>query len=398
MRIENLRKIKEDTIEKAVATVIYEDIDRAPADVYFYTSEAYSQFLNLNPDACLVAGYLTAIFVGEKRIWIDGQVDDQLKKGLVHNMKTFRQWYGRKYQILEIESNDKVFPIKKQNRLNSGLFFSGGVDSIYSLQNNRLKYQPDHPLYINDCLMIDGFDMNQSSESTNDQQIFKRALKGAQQITDEAKVNLIPVYTNLRHHFYGDDYFWGNWQHGSALAAIGHCFTSRLNSIFIASSHAPAMLEPWGSHPLIDRYHSSHDLTLIHDDLCSTFKKLELISTWETAFQNIRSCYLNNQTKLNCCTCEKCARIMVTLMALGILDKSQAFPIHQISPSLLKESILKHPKESHFDVNFLQLVPYLKKHGYLDIANLILKENRIKSKIQRFDKCYTQGKLKKIIR
>jgi len=397
MRIENLRKIKENNIEKAVATVIFEDNDRAPADVYFHTSEEYNHFIGLNPDAFVLAAYTSAMFSGEKRIYIEGKIDENLKKGLLLNMKCFQRWYGRKYKVIPIESsNIGISQMNNPNR-NTGAFFSGGIDSIYTLQNNRLKYSPDHPLHIKDCFIIHGFDMYWSSQHNKDIHIFERAVKRARLITEETGTNLIPVFTNLRHHFYGDRGFWGSWHHGAALAAVSHCFTSRVKSIFIASSFSPSMIEPWGTHPLIDPNHSSSYLKVIHDDLCSTIEKLELISTWETAFQNIRSCYQNDETLLNCCHCEKCVRIMITLMALGILDKSHAFPIHHISPELLRNAIREHRIERFFRGSYLQLVPFLKKHGYIDMANIVLQENKLKSKLRRLDQRYFHGKLKKLI-
>ena len=397
MRIENLREIKEDGKEKSVATVIFEDIERDPADVYFHTSEEYSQSFKLNPHAFLLAGYLSAMNIGEKRIYIDGKVDEAILKGLLHNMRIFQKWYGRKYKVLPIESSNKVFSQSKNSNLNTGLFFSGGVDSIYSLRNNRLKYKPDHPLYIKDCFIINGFDMNKSNQLKEDQEIFKRAFTCAEKITKEAGADLIPVYTNLRHYFYGDASFWPKWHHGSALAAVGHCFTSRINTVFIASTFGPSMLDPWGSHPLIDPNHGSNDLKIIHDDLFTTFEKLKLISAWEIGFQNIRSCYQNDKDLLNCCHCLKCTRIMIALMALGVLEKSQAFPIHNIPPKQLKEMMQKQSVESLFKTEYLDLVPLLRKHGHENSAKLILQENRLKSKLRRLDQSYFSGNLKKLI-
>jgi len=397
MRIENLRKIKENGIEKAVATVIFEDNERPPADVYFHTSEEYNQFLGLNPDAFLLAGFISAMNMGEKRIWIQGKVDEALKNGIIKNMQTYQKWYGRKYRVLPIETDNKDFTQNKNTNLNTGLFFSGGLDSIYSLRTNRLKYGREHPLYVKDCFIVDGFDMHRFSMSKEGSYIFERAVNSARKVTDEAGANLIPVTTNLRHYFNGDEMFWPNWHFGAALAAIGHCFISRISSVFIASSFAPSMLEPCGSHPDIDHNYSGSDLKVIHDDLCSTFEKIKLIIQWETGFQNIRSCYQNDENNLNCCHCEKCVRIMITLMALGALDRSQTFPIHQISHSLLNNVLQKQTKEAWFSSWYVPLVPLLIKQGRQDLANLILKENSIKAKVRRFDQCYFQGKLKNLI-
>ncbi len=55
MRIENLRFEKQDNNLKAVATVIWEDCQRAAQELYFETEEKFVDSLSCDPHAFLVA-------------------------------------------------------------------------------------------------------------------------------------------------------------------------------------------------------------------------------------------------------------------------------------------------------------------------------------------------------
>ena len=394
MRIENLKYINSGSQHGVTASISWEENDRPVFTMYFYTEK--EEQISLNPDAFLTACYIPAMYLGEKRIKVDGLLDSELKRGTNLNMNMFQKWYGRKYKTLSIEENKSVFEYKK-NVSNAGLFFSGGVDSIYSLLLNRKKYKNTHPLFINDCFIVHGFDIYEQDGNDDHRFYFDRAVKSTKKITEDVGAKLIPVFTNVRQLFFDYSSFCPRWFHGAALASVGHCFASRINSIFIASSFTPSMLVPYGSHPLLDLNFSSSHLKVIHDDLSATIDKLRLISESEVSFQNIRTCYQNNEKFLNCCHCEKCIRIMLTLMALGVLDRNHAFPLHEISSSSLISAMREHSEERHFKGLYLELVPFLRNRGHQDLVNVILNENRLKSKIRRFDECYFQGKLKSLL-
>jgi len=396
VKIINLRKEIREGFSRVTATVIWEDVNRINQDISFSTREELRDSFSLNPDAFLIACCLPAMYVGEKRIKIEGYICPKVKDGLKQNMEIFRHWYGRnRYFPIAIEADIRKSSLTQNSNKHVGLFFSGGIDSLFSLRTNRLAYSLNHEASIKDCFLVYGFDMPFSEEIDENSAIFKRAYEKAKIVTDDASANLIPIYTNIRKLDQGlGAKFWPNWYHGAALASVAHCFTPRLKAIHIASTNAIENNEPWGSHPDIDPNYSSNELKIIHDDLCPKFEKLKIISDWEVAFQNIRTCYQNHEELLNCCACKKCFKVMIMLTALNKLAASRAFPIHEISVEQLK-LLLWDQKEADFKVNFKVLIPFLKKYGQNQLARIIVDECSFKARLRRFDIEFWNGRLTK---
>lgn len=161
---------------------------------------------------------------------------------------------------------------------------------------------------------------------------------------------------------------------GAVLAAVGHAFASRFNSLYIASSFDLPNLVPCGSHPLLDPMFSSYELQFRHRDVeLSRLEKIRIVSEWDAAFQNFRVCLANVPDQLNCGKCEKCVRTMLGLEAPGVLDKTQAFEEDTVTPDML----------SPFKINIRHRPPFyeellgpLREMRRDDLVNLIEKKLR----------------------
>jgi len=394
VEIKNIREETRDGLSRAVATVVWEDVDKASLDIYFETSDEFRDDLVVNPNAFLVGCCLPAMYLGEKRIKIEGEVCSILHKGIVTNIQTFRKWYGSQYRPIQIDANIKASSTSTNRRNRAGLFFSGGVDSIFSLRNNRLTYPLNHPSSIKDCFLVHGFDIYHDENSEKKFDIFDRAMKSAAEVAKEAQVNLIPVFTNVR-HLYSDVDFWIKWFHGAALSSVAHCFTSRISMMYIASTDSPRNLQPWGSHPSLDRNYSSLDLKIIHDKLSARIEKIKIIADWDIALQNLRVCTINHDKFLNCGRCIKCIKTMAMLLAIGKLKYAEAFPIHDLSPQELKRAF-RHQNQIDFKINYLALVDLLEAQKRYDLARAILDDAGAKGNIRRFDEQCLGGKLAKL--
>ena len=62
----------------------------------------------------------------------------------------------------------------------------------------------------------------------------------------------------------------------------------------------------------------------------SRLEKTKLVAEWDVALQNIKVCN-RNWPGDNCGRCEKCTRVMLSLLALGVLEKTHAFPVNDVS-------------------------------------------------------------------
>jgi len=371
LKIENLITEKNGDRSRVAATVTWEDCDRPKQEVYFETDEAFSHDLSLNPHAFLVGGILPAMRHGEERILVDGEICPELRNGLITVMSWMKTWYySPDKKLVRIEA-------KKQSSIPSpcaparaGLFFSGGIDSLGTLRNNRLHYPLDHPLSIKDGILIYG----QNWESDDRPATFKHAVQELSGVTRDARITLIPVYTNVR-HLDGESEFFQYQFHGAVLAAVAHALANRFNAMLISSSsHIPNLFlrkkkhfSPWGSHPLIDPCYSSSDMKIRHEDLAmSRLDKVRLISQWDAGLQNIKVCPPNYPGD-NCGVCEKCIRTELGLLVLGVLDKTRAFPLDDLNADLISQFSIDEDKMQFY----LELLQPLADVGRYDLVRAI---------------------------
>ena len=130
-----------------------------------------------------------------------------------------------------------------------GLFFTGGVDSFYTLRRNLDEV---------DCLInVHGFDI-----ALEDTERYRKSVQGLRAVAEDLALELILVETNLRSHFLFQKFSWEK-THISALAAVAHSLQKRVGTVRIAGSDVPP---PWGSHPDLDRLWSSSSLNLVNDE------------------------------------------------------------------------------------------------------------------------------------
>jgi hypothetical protein len=279
------------------------------------------------------------------------------------------------YKPLTIETkiSPTVWRSKEQRR--AGLFLSGGIDSLAALRVNKASYSAQHPGSVKDCLLIHGFDIGGVIKRGMKYHVFDRAKAAMSLVAEDAKVTLIPVYTNIRHLCDERD-LWLNKFFGAVLAAVAHAFDSRLNLVYIASSYDIPNLGPCGSHPLLDPEYSSFDLTIKHRDLAlSRLDKLRLVADWDVAFNNFRVCLANVEDRLNCGKCEKCVRTMTELLAIGVLQKTNAFVENDVSPELFAGFDITIRHRAPF---YEAILPLLEERGRDDLVQTI------KSKLEKW--------------
>jgi hypothetical protein len=411
MKIGNPRIEKSGGRARVVATVRWEDCDRPTQEVYFETDSAFSDGLSCGPHAFLVGGILPAMRHGEERIVVEGEICPELRSGLITVMNWMKVWYYTPdKKLVRIEAKTKSGkPKRTQER--AGCFFSGGIDSLGTLRNNRLLYPPDHPLSIRDGVFIYG----QNWESDDQPETFERAVKELSEVTRDAGITLIPVYTNVRYLDEESEFFQLQF-HGAVLAAVAHALAERFSAMLISSSsHIPDLFLrkrknflPWGSHPVIDPCYSCTDMRIRHEDTAlSRFDKVRLISRWDAGLQNIKVCPPNYPGD-NCGVCEKCIRTELGLLASGVLDKTRAFPLNDICADLISNLHLNEDK-MQFYLELLQPLSDIGRHDLVRAIeqcrkNLEKKESRLKkrmrqyelgmkSKVKQFDSKYLNGYL-----
>jgi len=268
-------------------------------------------------DAFLAIAIIPAMRLGEKLV-VKGQVSEKL----LHNSYKIQEIYhsfDRRLSIIDIEV-DKILPWdpiayfreKETDQRTVGSFFSGGVDSFYTLGQ--------HIHEIETLIFVQGFDIPLNNLSLRHQ-----VSQSLQQAATQLDKNLVEVETNLRYlsNAFGD---WGEIYHGAALAAVGTILSSLCSEIYIPSSYPYYSLFPWGSHPLLDPLFSSNLVELIHDG-CEAYRieKIKAISNDEIAMNTLRVCYKNPNNHYNCGQCVKCLWTMAYLQQIDSLAKCKTF-------------------------------------------------------------------------
>jgi hypothetical protein len=371
MRIENLRIEKNGERLRTVANVFWEDCSRPAQELYFETNENFADSLTCNPHAFLVACTMPAMHFGEHRLSIEGEICPELKDGLMTVMNWMRfWWYNPSRRLVTIEG--KTISEYPEQRISerAGVFFSGGIDALSTLVVNRMGYPLKHPGSIKDGLLVCGLEIP-------DPVIFKYVLDSLSVLAENANISLVPIFTNIRSLGPEDDkVFWGEfWRKefmGATLAAIAHAFANRLTRVSINSSDVIPDIVPYGTHPLVDPCFSSSDLRIRHEGITlSRLEKTRMVSAWAPALQNLRVCNdakLYQPGRLNCGKCEKCIRTMLTLKALGVLDKTTVFPDHDISVELIKANLTV---EGDVIMHYPEIISALYEKGHHEIAQAI---------------------------
>lgn len=370
MRISNLKFSNEEKQARVMATIQWEDCDRPDHEIFIETEEEFVQDLSLNPHSFLVGCIIPALHFGERRIFIDAEICPTLREGLETVMALMKEWTKGEYKPLNIEAKTRSVVHNLNNRRRAGLFLSGGMDSLAALRINKKTYPEQHPGSIKDCLFVHGFDIGGVIQRGMKYHVFDRAKMALSEVAKDAKVTLIPVYTNIR-HLCDERELWLDRFFGAVLAAVAHAFSSRLNLVYIASSYDIPNLTPCGSHPLLDPAYSSYALRIIHRDLAlSRLEKLRIVADWDVAFQNFRVCLANVPDRLNCGKCEKCIRTMTELLAIDALDKTKAFIENDVTSEQLEQFDITI---RHRDSFYREMLSLLEKQGRDDLVNTIKK-------------------------
>jgi len=211
-------------------------------------------------------------------------------------------------------------------------FFSGGVDSFYSLLKNLEKH-PDDEKSITDLIQIRGLDFVLEAKSDRLWESIRNTGKEVARLTGK---KVLPVVTNVKVHT--NQYTsWGHYPpgnllgpilHGALLASVGLCLSREFRRIIVPSSYDYAHLFPWGSHPLLDPLWSTETTAFVHDGCESPRlqKVMRQVAPSPVAMQFLRVCW--SLEDYNCGKCEKCLRTIMALELAGNLNQCKTFNLN----------------------------------------------------------------------
>lgn len=279
---------------------------------------------------------------------VGGEVSNKMIDSLPIIQDVYHGWFPETYQHIEVKKAIHVERMDTKAR-RVGVFFSGGVDSWYTLISNQN--------IITDLILIWGFDI-----PLDKQALFNQTRDNVQKIADAFGKNLVVVKTDVR-TFTQPLVDW-NWMYGAGMAAIGHLLSSEFRCVYTSAGQWYAHLKPAASHILLDPRWSSESLEIKYVGLeASRLEKVREVAKHELALQTLRVCWRNPGDMYNCGWCEKCLRTMVALQIVGVLDRSPTFrgPINAKRLSQLRfldENFLPYVEEN---VHALRKQPWNRK-------------------------------------
>lgn len=222
----------------------------------------------------------------------------------------------------------------------TGMFFSGGVDSFYTLWANREQ--------IDALVFVVGFDTR-----LHDARHIARCLENAQAVAVAYGKELVVLRSNIRsHHIFGR-HNWGR-SYGGALAAVAHLLGTHYEAQLVSAGYYRGNSFPCGSHWKTDRYQSSADVRLLHyGDRHSRWAKVAAVCHDPVVQQHLRVCWQRRRDGVNCSLCEKCLRTMSALYSCGKLEQCVTFDRSLALPRCIDE--LRDP------------MPIVMQHSWVEI-------------------------------
>jgi hypothetical protein len=256
-----------------------------------------------------------------------------------------------------------------------GCFFSGGVDSFYSV----LQHDPE----VDTLIFAHGFDIPLAN--TDLRQRVGAHLRAAASALGK---RLVEVETNARDLLdpFGN---WGSHTHGSALASVAHVLAPLVRKVYIPSSFDRGERFPWGSHPLTDPLWSSESVELVHDDVNVTrFHKTATVAKSDVALAHLRVCWENRNGAYNCGRCEKCIRTMMSLRLAGALDRCPTFA-SPLNLELVAQGSVTKPSRIAFYTEIVQAARAAGDREVADAAGRAITPARRRPRVGRwlFKKC-----------
>ncbi|MDQ6824086.1 MAG: hypothetical protein M3007_01320 [Candidatus Eremiobacteraeota bacterium] len=272
----------------------------------------------LAPEACIADGlepFVAATFVPALSTGLPFEISKPISPRLLGNLERiqeiFHNWYPARFQRIPIVAQAKCVSITRKPS-GTASFFSGGIDSFYTL----LKHRDE----ITHLIFVWGFDVR-----LDDAPLRAKVGDAIREAAAQLGKPLIEVQTPLRS--FADSY--ASWEdsHGAALASVALLFSPFFGKVYIPASAPYSMLEPWGSHPLLDPLWSVEGTEIVHDG-CEAyrFEKLSAIAGHEVVQHTLRVCWENPSGEYNCGGCLKCLKAITILRALGAFDRFRTFP------------------------------------------------------------------------
>jgi hypothetical protein len=284
--------------------------------LHFTVHGAVPEWLPVAGDAFLAALLMPAMALGEELV-IEAPVSSRLRRSARTVMEVYTAWWGDRYRVVPLRCAAQAPPVNHAGPGAVGLYFTGGVDSFYSLfKDVELSIDAGHEPVTH--LLYANFERHHGRG-------YDRLLYRLRRAAEETDRQLVLIDTNVR-SLTDRATYWPDY-HGAALASAALALQGLLGRCLIAASDRYQHLPPLGSHPILDHLWSTDRLEIVHDgaEATRTDKVVRHIARSPLALETLSVCW-RSEPAHNCGICEKCLRTMVALEMAGTLDRCTTLP------------------------------------------------------------------------
>ena len=314
-------QVEEDKVYISSRFELKKPLPFLPQELWYRFPQHYHNHISMQADAFAPTALLLAMYTGED-LQIRGKISPRLAYSLYEYQKIFSSWWPKLFFQIDIQYQHLAPPVHLKRKTAVATAFSGGVDSFYTLWSHLPQNQSIPDAQITHGLFVHGLDLR-----LDDEENYWTAAELYRKIYKDLGLDLIQVATNA----YLFSEFRIDWTifHGTALIGAALCLSPFLKRFYVPSSMSDYnRLVPFGSTPLIDHLLSTETVQIVNHgtNVTRTEKTITLVS-WPITHHKLRVCA--NRTSLqglkNCCTCQKCYRMMVLLEILEAREKYQNF-------------------------------------------------------------------------
>jgi hypothetical protein len=295
---------------------------------------------------------------------IDGPVDAELLRNVHELMEVWSCWQKGKRPVRVVAGEVSGFESVGQR---TGLFFTAGVDSFFSLlhHDEKARLNPQwRQASIDDLIYIKGYDIPLRHQSALD-----RKETELQKVADRTGKTLITLVTNFRDTAVSlQGKKWGPVVHGPAVVASGLLLGKRWHTLLLSASHTFAEFEPWGSTIFTDPLLStSHTLIRHYGAGFDRMGKTEFLSRFDVALDHLHVCWKHGLEN-NCGVCEKCFRTLLAFDMANAGDRLKTFPKGAFSVDRLRDVWLDRPAVIRV---YRKFQDYARSIGRADVVEVI---------------------------
>jgi len=279
--------------------------------LWFRVPESYEDWVSRGAEPFLAALLPAAMVLG-RRLKVEGA---PVSPYFLHGCRQIIQLYHRwdpKLALVPVDAGCLRAPQKPSGRA-VGCFFTGGVDSCYTLLKNLDREDGDGR--ITHLIFARGY----ADCPLSNAPLFRNLSERMEGTAAGLKLHFIAASTNLKSFTPPPGPGWDRYA-GSQLASVGLALGEGLRRVYVPAGDTYATLSAWGSHPQVDPLWSLENLEFRHDG-CEAYRSQKLewyVASSRPVMENLRVCGYESSGLRNCGRCEKCLRTMIGLAALGV--------------------------------------------------------------------------------